>query len=176
MAGSDNLVIYCSFYLLGPFFILYYIMQKLGFHSYFHTFTILPRKRRIPDRFCSTVGRCVSFRLLPCYQTNQKLDLTMSFAYSTLAGHEPRLPMFVTPLYQPYPLPPRSRRNRIRNLTSIELKNMAEEMASLSEEEYDYDNEVCCYTKEYDKGYLTRFPFPATNHSRVWIRLHVSDR
>ena len=61
--------------------------------------------------------------------------------------------MFVTPLYQPYPLPPRSRRNRIRNLTPIELKNMAEEMESLSEEEYDYENEVSCYTKEYDKGY-----------------------
>ena len=71
-----------------------------------------------------------------------KLELTMSFAYSTLVGHEPRLPMFVTPLYQPYPLPPRSRRNRIRNLTPMELKNMAEEMASLSEEEYDYDSEV----------------------------------
>ena len=86
---------------------------------------------------------------LPCYQTNQKLELTMSFAYSTLAGHEPRLPMFVTPPYQPYPLPPRSRRDRIRNLTPIELKNMAEEMASLSEEEYDYDNEVSCGTNKH---------------------------
>jgi hypothetical protein len=70
----------------------------------------------------------------------------MSFIYSTLAGHEPRLPMFVAPLYQPYPLPPRSRRNRIRNLTPVELKNLAEEMASLSEEEDEYDNEVSCGT------------------------------
>jgi len=70
----------------------------------------------------------------------------MSFTYSTLAGHDARLPMFVAPLYQPYPLPPRSRRNRIRNLTPLELKNMAEEMASLSEEEYDYENEVSCDT------------------------------
>jgi len=100
----------------------------------------------------------------------------MSFAYSTLAGYEPRLPMFLTPLYQPYPLPPRSRRNRIRNLTSTELKNLAEEMASLSEEEYDYDNEVSRDTKNTAEGYLTRSPFPATNHSREWLRLHVSDR
>ena len=75
----------------------------------------------------------------------------MSFAYSTLPGHEPRLPMFVTPLYQPYPLPPRSRRNRIRNLTPMQLKNMAEEMASLSEEEYDYDNEVLRDTQKHDR-------------------------
>src|SRR5258708_827753 len=90
----------------------------------------------------------------------------MSFAYSTLAGHEPRLPMFVTPLYQPYPLPPRSRRNRIRNLTPTELKNLAEEMASLSEEEYDYDNEVsccccfccCCTQRTRTNATLTRVP------------------
>lgn len=133
---------------------LYSITRKLALHSNTSKkFVSQMHHENSASRIESTESQygvdAMSFRQssLPCYQTNQKLELTMSFTYSTLAGHQPRLPMFVTPLYQPYPLPPRSRRKRICNLTPLELKNMAEEMASLSEEECEHENEVSCDTE-----------------------------
>jgi len=74
--------------------------------------------------------------------------------------------MFVAPLYQPYPLPPRSRRNRIRNLTPVELKNLAEEMASLSEEEDEYDNERQII-REYGYGFMFPIGKTMTQHEEM---------
>ena len=60
----------------------------------------------------------------------------------------------------------------------MELKNMAEEMASLSEEEYDYDNEVLPLCQKYDRKLSDTFPISSDKSfgSMVMVSCFRSER
>jgi hypothetical protein len=59
----------------------------------------------------------------------------------TCVGRDPPLPMFLVPLYQPYPLP--RRKHPPKELGPTRVRDLLDEARELSEEEAEYEEKVC---------------------------------
>lgn len=58
----------------------------------------------------------------------------------TCVGRDPPLPIFMSPLYQPYPLP--SRRRPPKELGAIRVRMIQDEAKDLSDEETEFEEKV----------------------------------
>ena len=74
----------------------------------------------------------------------------------TCVGHDPPLPLFMVPLYQPYPLP--RRKKMPKELGATRLQGLMEEAQELSEEEREFEEKVSRKQHTHDSllnGYRT---------------------
>ncbi|KAG8757924.1 hypothetical protein FRC14_001165 [Serendipita sp. 396] len=75
----------------------------------------------------------------------------------TFVGRDPPLPIFLTPLYQPYPLP--KRKVPPKELGPIRVRDLYDEARDLSEEELEFESR-CAELK--DRGFMYMIPLGRT--------------